>query len=65
MILIIKIYESSSEDIDDGLVIDTAFYSIQTHGGDLDLELRTEHDGYYSGRIKFLSEIPHEDNSAK
>jgi hypothetical protein len=28
---------------------DTEFYSLRTHGGDLTLELRTEHNGYYSG----------------
>lgn len=37
--------------------MDTEFYSIQTHGGDLDIELRTEHNGYYGGRLN-ISEIP-------
>ena len=32
--------------------------SIQTHNGDLDLELRTEHNGYYSGWIKFVNKEP-------
>jgi len=39
-------------------VIDTEFITIQTHGGDLLLELRTEHNGYYSGRINFVSVEP-------
>jgi hypothetical protein len=34
-----------------GWVIDTEFYSIQTHNGDLDLELRTEHNGYLGGYL--------------
>jgi len=28
---------------------DTEFYNLRTHNGDLDLELRTEHNGYYCG----------------
>ena len=47
-----------------GEAVDTQFYSIQTHGGDLEIELRTEHNGYYSGWISFLSETPHENNEA-
>ena len=38
-----------------GDVIDTQFYSIQTHNGDLDLELRTSHNGYYGGWITLTS----------
>jgi hypothetical protein len=37
-----------------GEVIDTEFISIQTHAGDLDFELRTEHNGYYCGYISFV-----------
>jgi hypothetical protein len=33
-------------------VTDTEFYSIQTHNGDLDLELRTDHNGYYGGWLE-------------
>ena len=32
--------------------VDTDFYTIKTHGGDLNLELRTEHNGYYCGWLK-------------
>lgn len=49
-------YGFDSSDHDYG-VIDTEFYSIQTHGGDLDIELRTEHNGYYGGWLD-ISEIP-------
>ena len=41
----------STETIDWGQV-DTDFYTIKTHGGDLNLELRTEHNGYYCGWLK-------------
>ncbi len=37
-----------------GDVVDTEFISIQTHAGDLDFELRTEHNGYYCGYITFV-----------
>jgi hypothetical protein len=37
-----------------GDVVDTEFISLQTHAGDLDLELRTEHSGYYCGYITFV-----------
>ena len=37
---------------------DTEFISIQTHNGDLDLELRTEHNGYYSGWVNFVGKEP-------
>lgn len=37
-----------------GDVIDTEFICLQTHAGDLDLELRTEHNGYYCGYITFV-----------
>jgi hypothetical protein len=37
-------------------VIDTEFYSIKTHFSDLDLELRTEHNGYYGGSLRLSSE---------
>ncbi len=37
-----------------GDVIDTEFISLQTHAGDLDFELRTEHNGYYCGYITFV-----------
>jgi len=37
-------------------VVDTEFYSIQTHNGDLDLELRTAHNGYYGGWLTFSSQ---------
>lgn len=42
---------SIEEDIYDR-VVDIEFYSIQTHGGDLDIELRTEHNGYYGGYLR-------------
>ena len=48
----------SKEDSSGYGVTDTEFISIQTHNGDLDLELRTEHNGYYSGWIKFVSKEP-------
>ena len=38
--------------------LDTEFISIQTHGGDLRLEMRTEHNGYYSGWLNFVSKEP-------
>ena len=38
-----------------GNVVDTEFISIQTHGGDLDFEMRTEHNGYYGGHLGFVS----------
>jgi hypothetical protein len=34
---------------DYGDCTDTEFYNLRTHNGDLTLELRTEHNGYYSG----------------
>lgn len=32
-----------------GQQTDTEFYNLRTHNGDLTLELRTEHNGYYCG----------------
>jgi len=54
-----KIVNISREAFDqqDGLfgdVVDTEFISIQTHGGDLDFEMRTEHNGYYGGHLGFV-----------
>jgi len=48
----------TKEDADGFGVTDTEFISIQTHNGDLDLELRTEHNGYYSGWINFVRKEP-------
>jgi hypothetical protein len=33
---------------------DTEFYNLRTHNGDLTLELRTEHNGYYSGWLTMV-----------
>ena len=44
-----------THDSDWGDVVDTGFYSIQTHNGDLDLELRVSHNGYYGGWLKLIS----------
>jgi hypothetical protein len=33
---------------------DTEFYNLRTHNGDLTLELRTEHNGYYCGWLMLL-----------
>ena len=33
---------------------DTEFYHLRTHGGDITLELRTEHNGYYSGWLMMV-----------
>tara|TARA_Y100001973_G_scaffold102365_2_gene167263 strand:- start:290 stop:688 length:399 start_codon:yes stop_codon:yes gene_type:complete len=33
---------------------DTEFYNLRTHNGDLNLELRTEHNGYYSGWLMMV-----------
>jgi len=37
-------------------VVDTEFISIQTHAGDLEFEMRTEHNGYYCGYITFVGQ---------
>jgi hypothetical protein len=39
----------SVDKYDDYGQTDTEFYTFRTHNGDLTLELRTEHNGYYSG----------------
>jgi hypothetical protein len=39
---------------DFGNQTDTEFYNLRTHGGDLTLELRTEHNGYYSGWLMLI-----------
>lgn len=36
-------------------VVDTAFYDISAGMGDISLELRAEHSGYYHGEIKHLT----------
>lgn len=46
-----KTREHSTSD-GDFYQIDTEFYDLRTHGGDLTLELRTEHNGYYCGWLK-------------
>ena len=33
---------------------DTEFYNLRTHNGDLTLELRTVHNGYYCGWLKLV-----------
>jgi hypothetical protein len=38
--------------------VDVQFYSIKTMFSDLDIELRTEHNGYYVGWITLRSEEP-------
>jgi hypothetical protein len=53
-------YIVDSQEESEWNVIDTEFYSIKTQFADLDLELRTEHNGYYCGWLLFVSEIPHE-----
>lgn len=51
--------DKSSQETEDGWgVTDTEFITIQTHGGDLLFELRTEHNGYYSGWINFKRAEP-------
>jgi len=35
--------------------VDTEFYTIKTHSGDVEVELRTEHNGYYCGWLKLIS----------
>ena len=37
-----------------GECTDTEFYNLRTHNGDLTLELRTEHNGYYSGWLTMV-----------
>jgi hypothetical protein len=32
-------------------VLDVHFYSIESHSGDLEIEMRVEHNGYYGGWI--------------
>ena len=48
-----KIVQATSNavtvDNDGGQQTDTEFYNLRTHNGDLTLELRTEHNGYYCG----------------
>ena len=49
-----KIIQATSSPVtvkndDWGQHTDTEFYNLRTHNGDLTLELRTEHNGYYSG----------------
>jgi len=39
---------------DYGNQTDTEFYSLRTHKGDLTLELRTEHNGYYCGWLMLI-----------
>lgn len=39
---------------DYGDCTDTEFYNLRTHNGDLTLELRTEHNGYYSGWLTMV-----------
>ncbi len=45
--------EYKSEVLDYGQT-DTEFYHLRTHGGDITLELRTEHNGYYSGWLMMI-----------
>lgn len=40
----------------DWMTTDTEFYTIKTHSGDVEIELRTEHNGYYGGRLELISE---------
>ena len=37
---------------------DTEFYTLRTHGGDLTLELRTVHNGYYCGWLMLAGREP-------
>jgi hypothetical protein len=37
-----------------GQQTDTEFYNLRTHKGDLTLELRTEHNGYYCGWLMLV-----------
>lgn len=48
-----KTGEYSSQTLDYGQV-DTEFYHLRTHGGDITLELRTEHNGYYCGWLTMM-----------
>jgi len=55
-VMAVNVHGFSRKDRGDwGEVTDTEFYSIQTHNGDLDLELRTSHNGYYGGWIVLTS----------
>lgn len=54
-----KIVQASSSAItvhndDWGSQTDTEFYNLRTHNGELTLELRTEHNGYYSGWLMLV-----------
>ena len=39
---------------DSGEQTDTEFYNLRTHKGELTLELRTEHNGYYCGWLMLV-----------
>jgi len=54
---VISVTESdvTSKDDNECEVIDTCFYTVKSQFADLDLELRTEHNGYYGGWIEFVS----------
>lgn len=47
-----------SEDTEYGDVSEWCFYDIQTHGGDISIEFRLDHNGYYGGSLDFGSFIP-------
>ena len=55
-----KIVQATSSPVtvkndDWGQQTDTEFYNLRTHKGDLTLELRTEHNGYYCGWLMMLA----------
>jgi len=54
-----KIVQATSSPVtvkndDWGHQTDTEFYNFRTHNGDLTLELRTEHNGYYAGWLMLV-----------
>lgn len=54
-----KIIQATSSGVsvdkyDDYGQTDTEFYTLRTHNGDITLELRTEHNGYYCGWLMMV-----------
>ena len=54
---VIQVESSDFTSVEDEYeTVDTEFISIKTQFADLDLEMRTEHNGYYGGWVQFVSE---------